>query len=194
MTHSELQYKEAARALEKIFFLISPEYIEDKITAPLDFIVTQFCEREDIEYSHRNFHKTIAEFIQTVSEKTALYGCKLTLEKAHSEAVFLMNHFYRGFHDEGMDGVMNDAFNPDYEPMALVLSNLNMSLKGYMQKKHFDRIKYRYIDSAGWQMRQIMTKILFARFDIPLEEPMDKWSIEQLSGRLFGLIQEAARI
>ena len=194
MTHSELQYKEAAQTLEKIFFLISPEYIEDKITAPLDFIVTQFCEREDIEYSHRNFHKTIAEFIQTVSEKTTLYGCKLTLEKAHSEAVFLMNHFYRGFHDEGMDGVMNDAFNPDYEPMALVLSNLNMSLKGYMQKKHFDRIKYRYIDSAGWQMRQIMTKILFARFDIPLEEPMDKWSIEQLSGRLFGLIQEAARI
>ena len=194
MTHSELQYKEAAQTLEKIFFLISPGYIEEKITAPLNFIVTQFCEREDLKYSHRNFHKTIAEFIQTVSEKTTLYGCKLTLEKAHSEAVFLMNHFYRGFHDEGMDGVMNDAFNPDYEPMALVLSNLNMSLKGYMQKKHFDRIKYRYIDSAGWQMRQIMTKILFARFDIPLEEPMDKWSIEQLSGRLFGLIQEAARI
>lgn len=191
MTHSELQYKEAVQTLEKIFFLISPGYIEDNITAPLDFIVTKFCERKDLEYSHRNFHKTIAEFIQTVSEKTALYGCKLTLEKAHSEAVFLMNHFYRGLHGEGMDGALNDASNRYREPMELILCNFNTSLKGYMQKKHFDRVKYRYIDSAGWQMRQIMTKILFARFDIPLEEPMNKWPIEQLSGRLFGLIQKA---
>ena len=192
MTHSELQYKEAAQTLEKIFFLISPGYIEEKITAPLDYIVSQFCEREDIKYSHRNFHKTIAEFIQTVSEKTALYGCKLTLEKAHSEAVFLLNHFYRGRYDGGMDGAINDTSNRYSAPMKLVLRNFNTSLKGYMLKKHFDRVKYRYIDSAGWQMRNTMTKILFDRFYIPLEEPMDKWPIEQLSGRLFELIQKAA--
>jgi len=177
--------------LEKIFFLISPVYIEEKITAPLDHIVKQFCKNEDLEYSHRNFHKTISEFIQTVSEKTTLYGCKLTLEKAHSEGVFLLNHFYRGLHDGGMDGALNDASNCYREPMELVLRNFNTSLKSYMLKKHLDRVKYRYIDSADWQMRQIMTKILFARFDIPLTEPMDKWSIEQLSGRLFGLIQKA---
>ena len=191
MTHSKLQYEEAARALEKIFSLISPAYIEENITAPMNYIVSQFCEREDIEYSHRNFHKIIAEFIQTVSEKTALYGCKLTLEKAHSEAVFLVNHFYRGLHGEGMDGALNDASNRYGEPMELVLRNFNTSLKSYMLKKHLDRVKYRYIDSADWQMRHLMTKILFDRFYIPLTEPMDKWPIEQLSGCLFELIQKA---
>ena len=194
MKNSDLQYKEAARVLERIFFLTSPEYIEENITAPLDYIVTQFCKKEDLKYSHRNFHKTIAEFIQTVSEKTSLYGCKFTLEKAHSEAVFLLNHFYMGLHDTGMDGAINDALNPDYEPMSLVLSNLNMSLKSYMQKKHFDRIKYRYIDSAGWQMRYIMTKILLARFDIHPTESMAKWPTEKLSDHLFELIQDAVRI
>ena len=191
MTNSELQYKEAALTLERIFFLTSPEYIEENITAPLDYIVTQFCKREDLEYSHQNFHKTIAEFIQTVSEKTSLYGCKFTLEAAHSEAVFLLNHFYRGLHDGGMDGALNDASNRYSEPMELVLRNFNMSLKSYMLKKHFDRVKYRYIDSASWQMRCIMTKILLARFDIHLTESMAKWPTEKLSGCLFKLIQDA---
>ena len=191
MKNSDLQYKEAALTLEKIIFLISPEYIEEKITAPLDHRVAQFHKREDLEYSHQNFHKTIAEFIQIVSEKTALYGCKFTLEAAHSEAVFLLNHFYIGLHDTGMDGAINDALNRYREPMALVLRNLNMSLKSYMQKKHFDRVKYRYIDSAGWQMRCIMTKILLARFDIHLTESMAKWPTVKLSDHLFELIQDA---
>ena len=192
MTNSKLQYEEAAQTLEKIFSLIRPAYIKDKINSPLDDIATQFCKREDIEYSHRNFHKIIAEFIQIVSEETVLYGCKLTLEKAHSEAVFLLNHFYRGLHGEGMDGALNDASNRYSEPMELVLRNFNTSLKSYMLKKHLDRVKYRYVDSADWQMRNAMTKILFDRFYIPLTEPMDKWPIEQLSGRLFELIQKAA--
>jgi len=194
MKNFDLQYKEAALTLERIIFLISPEYIKENITDPLDYRVTQFYTREDLEYSHQNFHKTIAEFIQTISEKTALYGCKFTLEAAHSEAVFLLNHFYIGLHDTGMDGAINDAFNPDYKPMALVLSNLNMSLKSYMQKKHFDLVKYRYIDSAGWQMRCIMTKILLARFDIHPTESMAKWPIEKLSDCLFELIQDAVKI
>ena len=194
MKNFDLQYKEAAQMLERIIFLISPEYIKENIIDPLDHRVTQFYKREDLEYSHQNFHKIIAEFIQTVSEKTALYGCKFTLEAAHSEAVFLLNHFYIGLHDTGMDGAMNDALNCDYEPMALVLSNLNMSLKSYMQKKHFDRVKYRYIDSAGWQMRYIMTKILLARFDVHLTESMAKWPTEKLSSCLFKLIQDAVQI
>ena len=182
------QYQKADQAIEKIKFLISAEYIEENITAPLDYITFMFHQREDVEYSHKNFHKTIAEFIQTVSEKTTLYGCKLTLEKAHAEAVSLLNNFYRGLYGKGIDGAIDDASNPNTDGMALVISNFNESLKNYAQQKHINMVEYRYINSVGWQMRYTMTKLLLAKSDIHLVPPMDKCSIEQLSDRLFELI------
>lgn len=189
----DAQYQKADQAIEKIKSLISAEYIEENITAPLDYITFNFHQRDDIEYSHKNFHKTIAEFIQRVSEKTTLYGCKLTLEKAHVEAVFLLNNFYRGLHANGIDGAIDDASNPSTDGMALVISNFNKSLKNYAQLKHIDMVKYHYIDSVGWQMRYTMTKLLLAKSDIHLIPPMDKWSTEQLSGHLFELIQDSLK-
>ena len=193
MMNFDVQYQKADQAIEKIKSLISAEYIEENITAPLDYITFKFHQREDVEYSHKNFHKTIAEFIQRVSEKTTLYGCKLTLEKAHAEAVSLLNNFYRAFYDTGIDGAIDDATNPNTDGMALVISNFNESLKNYAQLKHIDMVKYRYIDSVGWQMRYIMTKLLLAKSDIHLIGPMDKWSTEQLSGCLFELIQDSLK-
>ena len=189
----DVQYQKADQAIEKIKSLISAEYIEENITAPLDYITFKFHQREDVEYSHKNFHKTIAEFIQTVSEKTTLYGCKPTLEKAHAEAIFLVNNFYRGLHANGINGAIDDASNPSTDGMALVISNFNESLKHYAQLKHIDMVKDRYINSVGWQMRYTMTKLLLAKSDIHLVPPMDKWSTEQLSGCLFELIQDSLK-
>ena len=191
--NSDAQYQKADQAIAKVKVLISAEYIEENITAPLDYITFKFHQRDDIEYSHKHFHKTIAEFIQTVSEKTTLYGCKLTLEKAHAEAVFLLNNFYRGLYANGIDGAIDDASNPNTDGMALVISKFNESLKNYAQQKHIDMVKYRYIDSVAWQMRYIMTKLLLVKSDIHLIGPMDKWSTEQLSGCLFELIQDSLK-
>jgi len=167
-------YQKAQQALEKIKYLIS-SYIESNIIAPLDEIAIEFRCRDEVEYSHDVFHKTVAEYIQIVSEKTEIYGCKLTLEAAHCEAIFLINRFYRGRHAEGMDGALNDALNPFYKPMAMVISNLNKALKEYAHSKHIQAVKYRYIDSVSWQMRYIMTKVLLATGNVELKPPMNTW-------------------
>ena len=192
MSFDKQNYQKAQQALEKIKYLISG-YIANNIIAPLDEIAIAFCCRDEVEYSHDVFHKTVAEYIQIVSEKTALYGCKLTLEAAHCEAIFLINHFYRGRHAEGMDGALNDALNPVYKSMAMVISNLNKALKDYAHNKHIQAVKYRYIDSVGWQMRYMMTKSLLATGDVHLKSPMDTWSTEQLSGCLLDLIQNSMK-
>ena len=194
MTNFDLQYEKAARMLERIIFLISPEYIEENIIAPLENVLFEFFEKELGEYSHQGFHRTIAEFIQAVSEKTPLYGCKLTLEKAHSEAVFLLNHFYMSLHHKGIDGATDDATNPTCNGMIPVLRIFTETLKNYTQQKHINHVEYRYIKSVNWQTRYIMTKLVLERFDVCLVPPMDKWSIEQLSGRLLDLIQNEMKI
>ena len=91
----------------------------------------------------------------------------------------------------GIDGVVDDATNPTRNGIISVLQIFTEILKNYILQKHIKRVEYRYIDSAGWQMRNAMTEILFDRFYIPLTEPMNKWPIEQLSGCLFELIQKA---
>ena len=180
--------------LDKIIFLISSEYIEENIIVPLENVFFEFYEKELGEYSHQNFHRTIAEFIQAVSEKTPLYGFKLGLEKAHSEAVFLLNHFYRGFYYKGIDGATDDATNPTRDGIITVLKIFTETLKNYTQQKHISHVEYRYIKSVNWQTRYIMTRLVFERFDVHLVPPMDKWSIEQMSDHLFGLIQNEMKI
>ncbi|MBN2590821.1 MAG: hypothetical protein JXA96_13235 [Sedimentisphaerales bacterium] len=184
--------QKAQQTLAAIKYLMSV-YIDSNIFGALDAIANEFLKKEEVEYSHILFHNTIAEYIQIASERTGLYGSKLTLEAAHREAIFLIIHFYRGLHGEGMDGALNDAINTAYNPMALVIANLNKALKDYACSKHIQAVKYHYIDSISWQMRYIMTQLLLSAGDLYLEPPMDTWSIERLSGCLFELIQNSMK-
>lgn len=192
MNFDQKIYQRAQQGLMKVKYLISV-YVENNIFMPLDSIATEFINREEVEYSHGLFHNTIAEYIQVVSEKTGLYGSKLTLEAAHRDAIFVINHFYRGRHDDGMDGALNDALNPAFKPMALVIANLSKALKDHIYRKHMHAVEYHHIDSVDWQTRCMMTELLLAEGSLPLESPMDTWSIGQLSGCLFGLIQSSMK-
>lgn len=193
MNSSDEQRNKADRLLDTIVSLIGPVYIEENITAPLDAIRKVFSKRKNIEYSHENFHRTITEFIQTVSRQTQLYGGTLSEEAAHSEAVFLINHFYRGSKTQGIDGALADAIDPDQQQMSQVIRNLTTAMKDYAKGKHFESVKCRYIDAVGWQMRRVMTQRLLQRKRPRLVKPMDTWSLEQLSGRLWELIQKTSQ-
>ena len=130
-------------------------------------------------------------FLQAISKDTCLYGCRLTLESAHREAVFLLNHFYQGLHHPGLDGALDDASNPDYDGLAVVLARLTAAMKDYWRQKHLSRVKYRYLDAVDWRTKHIMLQLLLARSPIPLEPPLSNWSLQQLSGSLLRLVELA---
>jgi hypothetical protein len=187
MNFDRHDYQKASQTLEKTKYLLST-YIESHIIMPLNNAAAGFSAGNEAQYSHEGFHRAIAGYIRFVSQTTQIYGCTLSFERAHSEAVFLINHFYRGIHADGMEGALLDAVNPTRNPIVQLVYNLNTAIRDYACTKHLQAVKLHYIDSASWQIRYIMV-LLVLQEGVEPGFPINTWPPERLCGCLFELIR-----
>ena len=163
MIPSEEVGRRAQQIVDRLTQLLDESRLCQRIDEPIDQAMAQWKHPEDLEYSHRQFHETIARCLQYVLERAEPGGRRPSLEEAHDEAVALLEHGYEGTRADGYYGAVVDAAGSSRPGLPWVLAGLADALKAHRRQIYIRWVIASHVDPADWPTRCAVAAILIAR-------------------------------
>ena len=137
--------------MDTIMDLLSEERIAREIDEPIEWAADTFQEKINVPISHPDFKRVIAKFVQRIYEQGLRLPRRLSEEEALTEAVSLLEKYYRGIYTKGYDGALLDAASNNIESMEYVLSTLKESMKTFEREKYKQWVFVDTIDQLDWE-------------------------------------------
>jgi hypothetical protein len=153
MTNCDPDHDLAADLLQRLTDLLADETMQQRIDEPIDDAAAAFKCPQTEERSQAEFHHVIALFLAHLRAH-ALAGNKgPPLCGVLGEAIAMIEEGYRGTYSDGYDGALQDAIDPSYSGLELVLERMTSMLKARCREMYVLWILDRHVTSAGWEVR-----------------------------------------
>ena len=182
MTNCDSLGDRAAELLERLTSLLADEWLQRRIDEPIDDAVAGFQRSHPAECSQAQFHRVIAGFLAHVRRQALGHCTGPPLSGALGEAMALLEEGYRGTHSDGYYGALQDAIDPSYSGLELVLERMATTLKTRCRETYVRWIIDRHVTSADWEVRCALAAVLIDRCREWMPPELKSCPAEQLVG------------
>lgn len=170
MTNSERKTK-GDEVLDTIIALLREEHLSRIIDEPVDRALQDFRLEITVPLTHSDFNQTISRFFCDVNRKALGPKRDLSETKAFTEAVSLLERYYRGS-DSGYDGALMDAASSEGEGIEQVLSWMGETIKQVEREEYKRWVFLSNIDQLDAGGKERFVSAYRRRYKEWLEPPL----------------------
>lgn len=164
MTNSEAE-AQAEEILNKILYLLSERQISKVVDDPIDTAVSQIHFTEQSPPTHKTFNALISRFVQHVSRHGLSLCQNLTSPQALSEAMALLNQYYRNGGSTGYDGALFDACQSEPNGIEDILAFITEAIKVKKRQVYVHWVYASLVNPLDWELRRRIVDTLMARYE-----------------------------
>jgi hypothetical protein len=179
----------ANELLERLTSLLAEESLQLRIDEPVDDAAAGFKCPEVAECSQTQFHQTIAQFLCYVREQVLANGKAPLWPEGLGEAMALLEDGYHGTYSDGYYGALQDALDPSYSGLEMVLERMAGTIKVRWRETYARWAIARYVASADWEVRCALTALIIDRCGEWLPPELQRCQAAQLEGCIPELLQ-----
>ena len=168
MTNCEESWDEF---VSEILELVSEEHMRETIDAPLEAAAAAFDVRGKCSTvaSHLEFAAAAADFVALLYRDGYSYPMHLSCEQACAEAVFIIEHTYRGEYADGLAGALMDVRSQGDAGLAGVLSHLLRVLTSTLRDHYVKAVMTTRVRFLPWEKRTSLAAFLLQHGGYELE-------------------------
>ena len=168
--------------------LLDEEIIFRDVDEPIDLALETFRFDVEVPFSHTDFNRIIAGFIQHLYRDGLRLSRDLSDRESLTEAVSLLRRHYRGVYTKGYDGALLDASTGNLEGIEMVLSVLAETIKATERDKYTASVFVHNIDQLDWKAQCQIVSTYFKRYESSLPPQLRETDCARWTGYLSDLI------
>jgi len=176
------------KILENIMGLLDEEIISREVGEPIDLALETFRFDVKVPFSHADFNRIIAGFVQHLYREGLRLPRDLSDLGSLTEAVSLLRTYYRGVYTRGYDGALLDAVTGNLEGVEMVLSALAEAIKAAERDKYIASVFVRNIDQLDWEGQCQIVSTYFKQYESSLPHHLRRTDCARWAGHLADLI------
>ena len=179
----------AEEIIANICVLLDESVLQQKINEPVARAVKTFQHQEEFPISHKVFHRIIGDFTRHIYEHGLKAYWKMSLVGPVATGISLLENHYHGTYAHGYAAARLDAIDPGQQGIGLVLHRLAESIKTIEREQYTHWIFARYLQSAPWELRCVIARILLDRYQAFLPIQVRQCPPAQMADQIPAIIQ-----
>jgi hypothetical protein len=187
MTNSN-EKPNAISILDEVFQLLDESHLQQKIDIPIKVTAAEFDASENEEITFHSFLCIIGAFIKKVYQLKIFCNQQLSDGQAQSEAVAILDTFYRNSNSSGLMAAYLDARNAELDGFEFIIAQLTAILTQIAREKYIRWIFSNKIYSLDWPIKCKIVEIILAQNDRYLPADIKNCPPGILAARLPDLI------
>jgi len=181
MTDCEENWEEFVNVVME---LVSEEHMQKAIDAPLQAAAATFDVRGKCtsSVSHLGFADAAADFVSLLYQNGLSCPIYLDREQARAEAVFILDHTYRGEYADGFEGALMDVRSKGDAGLEAVLSHIFGVISSTLRDRHIKAVMTTRVQFLPWEKRQSLAAFLLehCNWDNPHLRQCAPWQLADL--------------
>jgi len=146
--------------LEKILTVLQNDYTTNRISEQIDNALKNYNPKKDIK-THNDFNNELSRFIQHLFLNGLPIPRNISLKKALSEAINLLEQYYECQGAIGYDAAYLEAVSPSGKGFNFVLTQLTETLKNIEISRYTNWLHAALINPSDWKtQRKIVEELI----------------------------------
>lgn len=184
--NSDLE-KLARETIAAIMVELDPDRTKDRFDDPIAKAAREFGYDPICPIAHKEFHRTVAGFVEQVYDKGLATSWMLTDPLA--EALWLLENGYESaVYGTGYVAALLDANDPAEGGIQTVLTGLAELIKDIERQKYIRAVFARYLHGCSWALRCEIAQVLLEDYRAFLPERLGKCAPAQLADEIPSLL------